>query len=222
LNFSDAENSELNNLSSNSAEDAEIVDWGEGNLAPVHDMDVEASLNEAAAVETAEQHGDATTTFESSEIIPGDENQSTPIQDIVNSDSLVDEVIETPVDQADVIDLPDEEDVPKEQATLQLPKQKVSGWQRLWQFIGGGSADIANRMHHLTQAIEDAPESPVNYVLRAELYLKMREYALAQADFQRAYELADVQFQLADWGLVDQVMRDRALAGLEKVKRRLR
>lgn len=217
MNFSDAENSELNDLSSNSAEDAEIVDGGEGNLAPVHDMDVEASLNEAAAVETAEQHSDVTSTFESSEIIPGDDNQSPPIEDVVNSDA----VIETPVDQAAVIDLPNEEDVPKEQVTLQLPKQQVSGWQRFRQLLGGGSADIANRMQHLTQAIEDAPDSPVNYVLRAELYMKVREYALAQADFQRAYELADVQFELADWGLVDQVMRDRALAGLEKVKRRL-
>lgn len=222
MNFSDAENSELNDLSSNSAGDAEIVDGGEGNLAPVHDMDVEASLNEAAAVQTAEQHIDALPTSESSEIVSGDEGNFTPIEDVVNSDSVVNEVIETPVDQAAVTDLPYEEDVPKEQATLQLPKQQVSGWQRLRQLFGGGSADIPNRMQHLTQAIEDAPDSPVNYVLRAELYVKIREYALAQADFQRAYELADVQFELADWGLVDQVMRDRALAGLEKVKRRLR
>ena len=66
------------------------------------------------------------------------------------------------------------------------------------------------------------PESPVNYVLRAEVYTDLREYALAQADFQRAIELAQVQFELADWGFLDQAMRDRAVTGLEKVQRRLR
>lgn len=108
-----------------------------------------------------------------------------------------------------------------EKETLNPPKA-VSGWQRVRSFFVGGTADDIARLHNLTQAIEDAPESAVNYVLRAELYMHMREYALAHLDFQRAYELAETQFELADWGLLDQVMRDRALTGLEKVQRRLR
>jgi len=102
-----------------------------------------------------------------------------------------------------------------------LKPAQSSGWQRVRSFFIGGSADDIGRLNNLTQAIEDAPESAVNYVLRAELYMNMREYALAQLDFQRAYELAETQFELADWGLLDQVMRDRALTGLEKVQRRL-
>ena len=78
------------------------------------------------------------------------------------------------------------------------------------------------RLNHLTQAIDDNPEAYVNYVLRAELYMQIREYALAHADFQRAYDLSDTQFELADWGFLEQAIRDRALAGLEKVQRRLR
>ncbi|MBZ0290680.1 MAG: hypothetical protein K8I30_23850 [Anaerolineae bacterium] len=90
--------------------------------------------------------------------------------------------------------------------------------QIFWVDIGG----IAERIRHLDAAIENAADTPSNYVLRGELYLSTREYALARRDFQRAYELATAQFQQSDWGLMAQAMQDRALAGLQKAEKRLR
>lgn len=94
--------------------------------------------------------------------------------------------------------------------------------RRVRQFFAGSPSDRAARLAQLTRAIENAPEAAVNYVLRGELYMDMREYALAHADFQRAYEVAEAHFEIADWGFMEQVMRDRALAGLDKARRRLK
>ncbi len=206
MNRSDTDPSEFNNLASNDTENSEIVEGVEGNLPPISDFDAEDTdlvvVPEQAFIGSA------------SDVAPEFEDQASfedhPVT-IVSSDDV----------QEPLLDVSDKVEVPLlEQKTLQLPQQ-VSGWQRLQRiFIGGSSDDIA-RLHNLTQSIEDAPESSVNYVLRAELYMKMREYALAQSDFQRAYELAETNFELADWGLLEQVMRDRALTGLEKVQRRL-
>lgn len=95
-------------------------------------------------------------------------------------------------------------------------------WQRLQRMFVSSPTDTAARLTQLTRAIEDSPEAAVNYVLRGEVYMDMREYALAHADFQRGYEVAEAHFEIADWGLLDQAMRDRALAGLDKAQRRLR
>ena len=84
-----------------------------------------------------------------------------------------------------------------------------------------GPADMSARLESLTQAVAEAPESAANYVLRGELYMELREYALAQSDFQSAYEIAEAHFEIADWGFLEQAMRDRAVAGLDKVQRRL-
>ena len=81
-------------------------------------------------------------------------------------------------------------------------------------FRGRSQEVIEERLHSLSRAIEDAPETPANYVLRGELYLEVGEYELAEADFQRGLELAAAQFETSDWGIVAQVMRDRAEAGL--------
>ena len=173
------------------------------------------------------------------DIVSGDEGDLTPIHDIADPQS---EEVVNPIEEDAppyAVEQEPAASVSENQATeadWQAPiaeeptirveaSSEVSqpgGWQRIRNFFFGGSADVAARLNNLTQSIEDAPESPVNYVLRAELYMEMREYALAQSDFQRASELAETQFELADWGLLDQVMRDRALAGLEKVQRRLK
>jgi Tfp pilus assembly protein PilF len=71
----------------------------------------------------------------------------------------------------------------------------------------------------LSLAIEHNPDTPANYVLRGELYLDVREYELAAADFQRALELASAQFEASNWGGIAQVMRDRAEAGLARARR---
>lgn len=154
------------------------------------------------------------------------------------------EVIETDVDNlspVDEIELPAGEDVaitdiapdavyvplppiPIEevQEITPTPAPRSGVWQRLRGLFMGSPTDAAARLEQLTRAIENSPDTAVNYVLRGEVYMDMREYALAHADFQRGYSVAEAQFEIADWGFLEQAMRDRALAGLDKAQRRLR
>ena len=185
---------------------SEIISGDEGNLVPVENLSVEA--NDESGLES---------TLE-------------PIADPIPASELVDESAAVALEVAGAaVDEPKPEPNNPVEPAFGVTEQQIvvdqtqpSGWQRIRSFLLGGSADAASRLNKLTQAIEDAPEASVNYVLRAELYMDLREYALAQADFQRAYELSDTQFELADWGLLEQAMRDRALTGLDKVKRWLR
>ncbi|MEZ4668854.1 MAG: hypothetical protein R3E39_13175 [Anaerolineae bacterium] len=91
-------------------------------------------------------------------------------------------------------------------------------WERVRRWLLPGRDDMMARLNDLTDAIAMSPETASNYVLRGELYLEMREYQLAEADFQQGYDLAVAQFETADWGVMEQVMRDRALMGLQKVR----
>lgn len=84
-----------------------------------------------------------------------------------------------------------------------------------------GSQSRSRRLLDLEWAIEEFPDAPANYVLRGEVYLEANEYALAVMDFEQGLALAAEQFANADWGLVAQVLQDRALNGLEKARRRL-
>jgi hypothetical protein len=196
-------------LNHGDTDDTEIVSGDEGDLTPIHDIadpEIEEVANSVEAY------------------MPPSEVEDQPSTEIVENE---------PTDEPPLIETHPEwrSSVAEEQVILvetssEVPepekvKSQPTGWQQIRNFFFGGSADVTARLNNLTQSIEDAPESAVNYVLRAELYMGLREYALAQADFQRASELAEVQFELADWGLLDQVMRDRALAGLDKVQRRL-
>jgi tetratricopeptide (TPR) repeat protein len=81
---------------------------------------------------------------------------------------------------------------------------------------------LAARVAALNRAIDADPDAPVNYVLRGELRLKLREREAAAADFQKALALADSAFAASDWGLVAQTLRDRALAGLRRAGYHLR
>ena len=94
-------------------------------------------------------------------------------------------------------------------------------WERIRRTVIGDADNVAERIRHLDAAIEKAADTPANYVLRGELYLTLREYALARRDFQRAHELAAAQFQQNDWGLMAQAMQDRALVGLQKAEKKL-
>ena len=78
---------------------------------------------------------------------------------------------------------------------------------------------INRRIAHLSNAIEFSPDAPTNYVLRGELYMEMGEYALAIDDFRYALERAKEQTESEDWGIVAQVMQDRALQGLAAAER---
>jgi tetratricopeptide (TPR) repeat protein len=103
-----------------------------------------------------------------------------------------------------------------EQGVVEAPPAEPSFLQRVVNIIfGGRSQEVTEqRLHSLSRAIEDAPETPANYVLRGELYLEVGEYELAEADFQRGLELAAAEFETSDWGIMAQAMRDRAEAGL--------
>ncbi len=219
------ENSELNPRDTENTD----INGDESNFVPSDDADVSVP-NDAVVEPIPDVHEEIIISLDSSAanepvIVEGNEYHFDPAADAevaVSDDMATEQVVNVQADDILAVDAPNGvQEAVVEQKTLQLPQQ-VSGWQRIQRFFFGSFAEDVSRLTNLTQAIEDAPESSVNYVLRAELYMKMREYALAQSDFQRAYELAETHFELADWGLLEQVMRDRALTGLEKVQRRLR
>ncbi len=99
-------------------------------------------------------------------------------------------------------------------------KRPETFWERIKKVLFGSREGIEQRLRSLSLAIEKYPETPANFVLRGELYLDVKEYELAAADFQRALELAAAQFEASDWGGIAQVMRDRAEVGLERAQRR--
>jgi tetratricopeptide (TPR) repeat protein len=115
----------------------------------------------------------------------------------------------------------DELDVAQAQAS---PQPAETFWTRLRRLLFGpalaGDGQPEVRIHTLTRAIEAAPDSAANYVLRGELYLELGEYGRATADFRQALELAAQQFETADWGLVAQALQDRARCGLQEAQRR--
>ena len=69
-------------------------------------------------------------------------------------------------------------------------------------------------MRELNIAIDVYPAAPSNYEFRGELYLDMGLYELAAADFSTALELASQQVDETRWGVVEQVIQDRAVRGL--------
>jgi len=87
---------------------------------------------------------------------------------------------------------------------------------RRWLLPGGAKASgkLAQRLLELERAIHQHPDAATNYILRGELYLKTGDYEAAYADFEQALDLAAVQVETADWGVVAQAMQDRALVGL--------
>ncbi|KXK13627.1 MAG: hypothetical protein UZ15_CFX003003267 [Chloroflexi bacterium OLB15] len=75
-------------------------------------------------------------------------------------------------------------------------------------------------LHELNAAIDAHPEGAVNYVFRGELLFKLKEYAAAEADFQRALEMASDQVAKSRWGIVAQTVQDRAYAGLRDARQK--
>ncbi len=89
-----------------------------------------------------------------------------------------------------------------------------------WTLLLRPKRAAALRIDGLGEAIERSPNIPANYVLRGELYLTLKRYADAEMDFRRALDLAAAQVESQDWGVVAQVMQDRALAGLKQSRAR--
>lgn len=109
---------------------------------------------------------------------------------------------------------------PSDAAPADLPADKPAGdsppragWS------GAGGAD--RRLAALDAAVQASPQAPANYLLRAELYARLGEDALALADFERAQALADSALAADRWGLINQALRDRAAAGAAAAARRL-
>lgn len=78
------------------------------------------------------------------------------------------------------------------------------------------------RYRELSAMIDQAPDDLVAYALRGELNLERGEHGRAQADFGAAVELADALDDDKGWHVIEQVMRDRALYGLEVARDALR
>jgi len=97
--------------------------------------------------------------------------------------------------------------------------RRVSGW--FYERPAQRQRGLAQRLQELDAAVGDAPDSLAHRILRGELLLRSGEYDLARADFEAALELAERFDPSKGWGLVEQVMRDRALRGLDEVRRRL-
>jgi tetratricopeptide (TPR) repeat protein len=89
------------------------------------------------------------------------------------------------------------------------------GWL-LW--LLPSAQDTARRIADLTEALVNHPDSPALYLSRAEAYAELEEYNQAADDFRRAARLADEQFKTKSWGVVTQVLRDRALRGLQQAQ----
>ena len=71
------------------------------------------------------------------------------------------------------------------------------------------------RYRELSRVIEETPDDLVAYTLRGELSLDRREHQRAQADFEAVVALTDALDADKGWHVMEQVMRDRALYGLE-------
>ena len=106
---------------------------------------------------------------------------------------------------------------------VQPPLAGPSLWQRLWSLLFGGisAGDLTARVAQLDRAVEQYPDAPVNYVLRAEYLYDMGAYESALADFEQALTLASAQFEHDNWGLISQAMQDRALRGRKLTLKRL-
>jgi tetratricopeptide (TPR) repeat protein len=79
-------------------------------------------------------------------------------------------------------------------------------------------SDRSQRIGALTRAIEAQPNDPAPYLYRGELLAEQGEAERALQDFRRAALLADGQFKTQSWGVVAQVIRDRALRGLQQAQ----
>lgn len=76
------------------------------------------------------------------------------------------------------------------------------------------------RLRELNDMIAAQPDSLSHYVLRGELLAERGDSEGALQDFRRAVQIAEAVDLGATWGLLEQVLRDRALQGIERISRR--
>lgn len=119
--------------------------------------------------------------------------------------------------------LPEAEVAPEESYEEKTKAIPLSFWQKLRRIFLPNDEDrresVRERLQELTIAIERYPEAAVNYLLRGELHLELRQLLLAEEDFKAALGLAEAQYRAERWGLSAQAIADRARRGLEEILR---
>jgi len=114
-----------------------------------------------------------------------------------------------------------------EDAGMSVPASthQATWWQgivrRLVAAVNLEAVNYDDALIELDDAIALNPDAAVNYVLRGEIYMKLKNYTLAAADFEHALSLTAESVENSDWGLLEQVMQDRARQGLRRVLPRL-
>lgn len=81
--------------------------------------------------------------------------------------------------------------------------------------------DYFRHYRELSGLIEESPGNMNVFVLRGELNLERGEFKRARADFEAAMGLAENLDDSKGWNIVEQVLRDRALYGLQLAEREL-
>lgn len=124
---------------------------------------------------------------------------------------------------AEVMSTPSPEAVSEVQAEVEAqPEAQVSLLAGLRRWLGLDRQSLAERLAELDRAVEAAPESSANLILRGEVLLDMGSFDQAEVDFQRGLELAEAQLEQSAWGVMEQALRDRALMGLERSRQERR
>lgn len=120
-------------------------------------------------------------------------------------------------------DSPVVDEVTVAEASLSAPPKSV--WQRLREAIFPNASlspeQAQARLAELDEAVSLHPDDALPFVLRGELFLNLRAYPLAARDFETALELAQQDVNTGDWGIVGQVLQDRALRGLQRTRRHI-
>ncbi|MDX1994247.1 MAG: tetratricopeptide repeat protein [bacterium] len=96
--------------------------------------------------------------------------------------------------------------------------------RRLWPSRQDLLQQAESRLRELEEAIEqrpedDAPSKATHHILRGELFLKVRAYEQALAEFQQALALTEKQIDEGDWGVIAQILQDRAWQGFQRAQR---
>jgi len=73
-------------------------------------------------------------------------------------------------------------------------------------------------LRELDQAILNYPDTPMNYVLRGEFWVKYFQPEKAILDFEKALRLAQDELDRSDWEYREQAVIDRAEQGLRKAR----
>lgn len=107
------------------------------------------------------------------------------------------------------------ENTPNPEVLVALPRVPIVETSN--KVFAANRTDEQHRLRLLNRKIEQFPESPVNYVLRGELYAAAGDEESAASDFRTAIRLAEKLDPELDWGYVNTAYIDRAEEGLRAI-----